>query len=322
MGVSRRSNSHERIAARGPTLRRHSNSPSKHHQPAMENTQLPGDNARIQTALSCAMIRAAHLLHGEQPLVFADPLAMKLLDHHGREHCLQDKAIAQGGGAGVVLGRARYTEELLERAAGSGVTQYVLLGAGMDTFAMRRADLLGRMRVFEIDRPEVQSWKQQRLNQCGEKLPAALEFIPIDFDNQSIRAVLEGSTYCSKQRAFFSWLGVLPYLTEETILSTLEAIAAATVAGSEIIFDYRVAMQFVDPDDVPLVQAGDRFTAQAGEPKRSFLNPHTFPAEVCKRGYRLIENLSARQLGERYFANRGDGLYPRSHHYYGHFRRT
>lgn len=279
-------------------------------------------NVRFQTAEGCGVIRASHFLHGERPLVFEDPVAFELLGPDGRERSIRERTMGLSGGAGVVLGRARYTEDLLEEALGrSGVDQYVLLGAGMDTFAMRRQDLMGAMRVYEIDRPETQAWKRERLAQLVGELPPALEFIPIDFELETIAEALSRSSYRGNRPAFFSWLGVLPYLTEETILRTLESIAAVSAAGSEIVFDYRVANEFMDPRDVPLAQAGDQGTAQGGEPKRSFLNPLKFPQDVCALGYDLIENLSAKQLGERYFAGRSDGLYPRSHHYYAHFRR-
>lgn len=288
----------------------------------MANDQTIEINARIQTAESCAVIRAAHFLHGIRPLVFEDPIAFELLGPAARERSINEKQMGLGGGAGVVLGRARYTDDLLEEAVvQSGVDQYVLLGAGMDTFAMRRHDLLGAIRVYEIDRPETQAWKREHLAQLGRELPTVLEFIPIDFELETVAEALIRSSYRSDRPAFFSWLGVLPYLTEETILRTLESIATVTAAGSEIVFDYRVAMEFVDPQEVALVQAGDQHTAQGGEPKLSFLNPHTFPQDVCALGYELIENLSAKQLGERYFAGRSDGLHPRSHHYYAHFRR-
>ncbi len=288
----------------------------------MTKDQKMKNNVRIQTAESCGVIRAAHFLHGKRPLVFEDAVAFELLGPDGRERSIAEKEMGLGGGAGIVLGRARYTEDLLEKAvARSGVDQYVLLGAGMDTFAMRRKDLLETMRVYEIDRPETQAWKRERMAQLGRELPMALEFIPVDFEQETIAEALGRSSYRSDRPTFFSWLGVLPYLTKEAILRTLESIATVTAAGSEIVFDYRVAMEFVDPKEVALVQAGDQHTAQGGEPKLSFLNPHTFPQEVCALGYALIENLSAKQLGERYFAGRDDELHPRSHHYYAHFRR-
>lgn len=276
---------------------------------------------RLRTAESCAMIRAHHFLHAERPLVFEDSAAIELVGPEQRERCLHDTGLSGSGGAAVVLGRARYAEDMLARALQAGVDQYVLLGAGLDTFAMRHRNLPKSVRVYEMDHPETQAWKRERLTQIGGELPAGLEFVAIDFEREAIAEALRRSSYRSDRRAFFSWLGTLPYLTEQAIFATLASIAGAAAAGSEIVFDYRVAMEFVEPQDVPLVQAGDQGTAQGGEPKRSWLNPNTFPRDVSALGFELIENLSAKQLGERYFAGRSDGLRPRSHHYYAHFRR-
>lgn len=287
----------------------------------MENDQKKESIARIRTAESCAVIRASHFLHGEHPLIFEDSVAIELISPNERERCFRENEAPRSGGAGIVLGRARYTEDLLERAARSGVDQYVLLGAGLDTFAARRGDLLTAMRVYEMDQPETQAWKRERLAQLDGGLPAALEFISIDFEHETIAEALGRSSWRSDRRAFFSWLGTLPYLSEEAILRTLESIAAVVAPGSEIVFDYRVATEFIDPLEVPRVQAGDQATAQGGEPKRSWLNPLTFPREVCALGFDLVENLSSKQLGERYFAGRSDGLHPMSHHYYAHFRK-
>ena len=223
--------------------------------------------------------------------------------------------------AGIVLGRARYTDDLLDEAVRSGVDQYVLLGAGLDTFALRRPDLLATIRVYEVDLPATQAWKRERLAELGRELPAALEFIPVDFEYETAAEALGRSSYRSDRRAFFSWLGTLPYLTREAIFCTLESLAVVSAPGSEIVFDYRVTKEFLDPQDVPAVEAGDRGTAQWGEPKRSWLNPLTFPNEVEAVGFNLIENLSAKQLEERYFAGRTDGLQVSSHHWYAHFRR-
>lgn len=146
--------------------------------------------------------------------------------------------------------------------------------------------MLKALCVYEIDQPAIQAWKRERLAQLAGELPAALEFIPIDFEHETIAEALCRSSYRSDRRAFFSWLGTLPYLSETAILRTLESIAAASVAGSEIVLDYRVATQFIDAAKVPLVQAGDWITVGGGQS-----------------------------------AGRGDGLHPMSHHYYAHFRR-
>jgi len=273
-----------------------------------------------QTAEATAAIRAVHFLHGNRPLVFEDPFAIELLSPEWRDLCLHRMELFMTGAAGIVLGRSRYTEDLLDAAVRSGVDQYVLLGSGLDTFALRRPDLLTRIRVYEIDHTATQSWKRERLAELGRELPEALEFIPVDLEHETVAEALSRSSYRSDRRAFFSWLGTTPYLSREAIFHTLESIVASSASGSEIVFDYRVSMEFVDPEDVALVKDGDKFTAQGGEPKRSWLNPQTLPNELREIGLDLIESLYPKQLEGRYFAGRSDVGRPTSHQYYAHFR--
>ena len=274
-----------------------------------------------QTAEATAAIRAVHFLHGNRPLVFEDPFAIELLSPEWRDLCLHRMELFMTGAAGIVLGRARYTEDLLDAAVRSGVDQYVLLGSGLDTFALRRPDLLTRIRVYEIDHPATQSWKRERLAELGRELPEALEFIPVDLEHETVAEALSRSSYRSDRRAFFSWLGTTPYLSREAIFRTLELIVEASASGSEIVFDYRVSMEFVYPEDVPTVEFGDKFTAEGGEAKRSRLNPETLPNELSEIGLDLIESLYPKQLEDRYLAGRSDLVRPTSHQYYAHFRR-
>lgn len=273
-----------------------------------------------KTAEATAAIRASHYVHGDRPLIFEDPLAIEFIGPVWREVCLKGNELGQSRGAAIVLGRARYTEDLLNAAVLSGVDQYVILGAGLDTFALRRLDLTAMIRIYEVDHPETQAWKRDHLAKLGYELPAALEFIPADLEHEAVAEALGRSSFRSDQRAFFSCLGLMPYLSREAIFQTLESIAAASAPGSEIVFDYRVSMEFVDPEDVPFVEAGDKFSAGEGEPKRSWLNPETLPDEIGTVGLELIESLSPKQLWDRYFVGRGDVGRPSSHQHYAHFR--
>ena len=277
-------------------------------------------DTRSKTAESTAAIRATHYIHGDRPLVFEDPFAIEFVGPEWREVCLRGNELGQSSGGAIVLGRARYTEELLNAALLSGVDQYVILGAGLDTFALRCPDLTAKIRVYEVDLPEPQAWKRDHLAKLGRELPAALEFIPADLEHETVAEALSRSSFRSDQRVFFSLLGTLPYMSREAIFRTLESIVAASAPGSEIVFDYRVSMEFVDPEDVPFVEAGDRFSASGGEPKRSWLNPETLPDEISAVGLELIESLSPKQLFDRYFAGRTDVGRPASHQHYAHFR--
>ena len=276
--------------------------------------------SRTRTAESTAAVRATHYIHGERPLVFEDPFAIEFVSPEWREVCLRGNELGQSRGGAIVLGRARYTEDLLEAAVLSGVDQYVILGAGLDTFALRCPNSTAMIRIYEVDLPEIQAWKRDHLARLGRELPAALEFIPADLEHETVAEALSRSSFRSERRAFFSWLGTVPYLSLEAIFRTLESIAAASAPGSQIVFDYRVPMEFVDPEDVPFVEAGDKFSAQGGEPKRSWLNPETLPDEITAVGLELIESLSPKQLWDRYFAGRSDVGRPATHQHYAHFR--
>jgi len=279
-------------------------------------------NTHSRTAELTAMIRAWHLLYDERPLILEDPIAIDLLSPELRQHCLNpgEHVPGQGGSTAVVLGRARYAEDKLEEAVRSGTSQYVMLGAGGDSFALRRPGLMEKIRAYEIDQPATQEWKRGRLEERNYELPASLEFVPADLEHETVLDALNRSSFKRDQRVFFSWLGTTMYLTPEAIFRTLQSLARALVPGSEIVFDYRVKAEFIDPAEVDFVLAGDKATAQMGEPKRSFFNPHTFPDEIKAVGFDMVENLSPEQLTQRYFAGRKDEMRPTTHHWYAHIR--
>ncbi len=282
-----------------------------------------GKTKHSLTAELTAAIRAWHFLYGERPLILEDPIAIDLLNPELRKRCLEgdrQNGFGHGGSAAIVLGRARYTEDKLIEAVQSGTNQYVVLGAGGDSFALRRPDLMEKIRVYEIDQPGTQEWKRECLEGRGHALPVSLEFIPADLEHETVLAVLARSSFRKNQRVFFSWLGTLMYLTPDAIFGTLRSFAKALAPGSEIAFDYRVQTEFIDPDEVEFVLKGDEATAAMGEPKNSFFNPHTFPDEIRATGFEMIENLSPQQLAQRYLKNRKDMEKPTTHHWFAQIR--
>ncbi len=282
-----------------------------------------GDREYSRTAELTAAIRAWHYLHGEHPLILEDPIAIDLLSPELHRQCLDGDMrdrFGRSGGSAIVLGRARYAEDKLEKAVRSGTNQYVILGAGGDSFALRRPDLMEKIRAYEIDQPGTQEWKRECLMEHGHALPTSLEFIPADLEHETVLEVLDRSSFRKDQRVFFSWLGTLMYLTPEAIFGTLRTLAEALASGSEIVFDYRVQTEFIDPDDVDIVLKGDEATAAMGEPKKSFFNPHTFPDEIKATGFEMVENLSPKQLTRRYLKNRKDLVKPTTHQWYAHIR--
>ncbi len=206
---------------------------------------------------------------------------------------------------GFMAARSRYAEDRLANAVASGVTQYVVLGAGLDTFAYRNP--FPALRVFEVDFPATQVWKRSMLQDAAIALPSNLDFVALDFEHQTLaEGLAEGGLEMDKA-AFFSWLGVVPYLTLEAFRATLSVVARMP-AGSAISFDYAVA-----PETLSLIGriAFDRLServAAAGEPFRLFFTPEDLEAEIRVAGFKRIEQVDSAQLNDLYFNNRADGL--------------
>ena len=277
---------------------------------------------RSEMAEYTAMMRAQHYLHDEHPLVLEDPFALRLLSPQLAEHARQTRLQGNIGlrvGA-LLLGRSRYAEDCFEIALNKGVRQYVSLGAGLDTFPLRRSDLAKLIRVYEIDQPATQQWKQQLLESSGCGIPDNLEFVPANLEEETVPQALARSSFNSTEPAFFSWLGTTMYLTREAVFRTLESIADSLAPGSEIVFDYRVPIEFVSPEDVESVQIGWKASEEMGEPQYAWLNPETLPDEVRAVGLEVVETLTPQQMSERYFSRRNDDLRPITHHHYIHLR--
>ena len=257
------------------------------------------------TARRVAMRRAAHQLM-DRPLVFEDALAVRILGPEiaamlgvEAENELERKLRA------FMVARSRYAEEQLAGAVGRGVRQYVVLGAGLDTFAYRNP--YGDLLVFEIDYPATQGWKRQRLEAEAIPIPGNLRFAPVDFDKQTFEQGLADAGFAAAEPAFFSWLGVTPYLTPETVFSTLRLILAMNPANG-VVFDYAVPRSSLNAFEQGALDAILQRVAAAGEPFRGFFAPENLAQEMKAMGYARIEDLDGEEINRRYFANRADGL--------------
>ncbi len=208
----------------------------------------------------------------------------------------------------ITLSRARYTEDSLAWAVKhQGVEQYVILGAGLETFAFRQAALMQRLHVFEIDHPATQAFKQNRLAELGWEIPGGLHFLPVDLARENLAKALQQSVYDPQKVSFFSWLGVTYYLTKAIVLNTLQAIAAMAPAGSSVVFDYIDPEAFIPDRAAPRMQRMQAIVARVGEPMRTSLEPLSLAADLEKMGLRLKENLSPADIEARYFQGRTDG---------------
>lgn len=273
------------------------------------------DDRPSETALAAAALRAAHRLYDDDP-IFDDALAEELTSATWRDHlrtgAMRDLVEEFGlrRVQGQLVGRMRYLEDALEEAVKAGIEQYVLLGAGLDAFAWRRPDLLERLRLIELDHPATQDYKKQRLLELGRAIPERVELVCVDFERTSIEAALSETAYDRSRPAFFSWMGVVGYLSREAFEKSLRDIASVAASGSLLLFDYPIAPELVSEEDASLVRLVDRGTAELGETRKLKQHPEDVRATLEALGFERIEDLSPTNLSDRYFAGRRDGLAP------------
>jgi methyltransferase (TIGR00027 family) len=214
--------------------------------------------------------------------------------------------VMQRGVAPITLSRARYAEDLLESAIQQGAKQYVTLGAGLDTFAFRRPDLLDCLDVFEVDHPATQADKQCRIARAGWSVPKRLHFVPVDFAQGDLPTALRRSSLDPRALTFFSWLGVTYYLAREVVFGTLRSLASLAPGGSLVVFDYLDSEAFIPGKAPRLVQLMLTAAERSGEPMQTGLDPSSLPTALAGVGLTLREQLSPAQIQARYFGQRHD----------------
>ena len=251
------------------------------------------------TALAAAAHRAIHQ-ETDAPLVFEDPLAATV---RGPLRGARAELLGRRPMRAFICARSELAEDALADAVARGVTQYLLLGAGLDTFAWRNP--YPTLRVFEADHPDTQGWKRRRLADKGD--PPGLTFVPMDFERQPLVETLSDAGLDPDQPVFVTWLGVTPYLESETVMDTLEALASMG-GGVEVVFDYGPPPASL----TGLIRAAfDRRAARVaaeGEPWVSAFEPTDLAAGLAQLGYVRIEDLGPAELNARYFRDRDDGL--------------
>jgi methyltransferase (TIGR00027 family) len=260
-----------------------------------------------RTARRVAIRRAAHQLL-DQPRVLDDPLALRIIGSEAenalRSDPKEDHAFSRAFRA-FMAARSRYAEDELAHSVAHGVTQYIVLGAGLDTFAYRNPH--PGLRVFEVDHPATQTWKREQLQTASIPVPPSLTFVPIDFEQQTLADGLEHSGFNASAAAFFSWLGVTPYLTRETCMITLSFIAKMP-AGSGAAFDFAVDPALLNPGQRMALGALSERVARYGEPFQLFFDPGKLQVELKSLGFHRTEFLQGKELNARYFKDRKDGL--------------
>ncbi len=260
--------------------------------------------APSKTAFRVALRRAVHQVL-DRPPVLDDPIAVPLLGPRFQFDRLREMNPVARAFRAFMAARSRYAEDRLTECVANGIMQYVVLGAGLDTFAYRNPFL--QLKVFEVDFPATQEWKRALLHEAAIRLPDGLTFVALDFERQTLAEGLAEAGFNSEKPAFFGWLGVVPYLTREAFRSTLEMIAKLP-AGTGVSFDYGVSRETLGPLRRVVFDALAARVAKAGEPFRLFFTPVELDAEFRRAGFQRFEQRGADELNRLYFAGRTDGL--------------
>jgi methyltransferase (TIGR00027 family) len=258
------------------------------------------DDGVSRTAIGTAYLRAAHQLFESQSLILYDPVILALLGpvalQRIRDSAERYQTPAWRALRAHVALRSRFAEDRLAAAALRGMTQYVILGAGFDTFALRQPSWAKALRILEVDHPGTQDWKRSLLAAAGVAMPQNASFAAIDFERESLRASLLRHHMAMDQPTFFSWLGVTMYLKEDAIDDVLRAVAAFP-AGSEIV------LSFAPPTGDAPSPFAER-AASLGETWLSYFEPDAIEAKLTGAGFSNVAFLSPAEAGARYFRQR------------------
>ncbi|MFE3742883.1 class I SAM-dependent methyltransferase [Streptomyces sp. NPDC059134] len=263
------------------------------------------------SAVRVALWRALHVQVDAPPPVFEDEIGLRLADpgDDWRRRPDMDPDATSGFRAAVVA-RARFIEDLVTERAGHGVTQYVVLGAGLDTFTQRRPELAARLRVFEIDRPGAQLWKRRRLTELGYGVPDRLRLVPVDFEaDEDWWSLLSAAGFDPGLPAVVASTGVTQYLTRDATAATLRRLAGLA-PGSTLALTFLLPAELLDPADRPALAATAPRARASGTPFVSFYTPGEMLTLARDAGFRTVEHVPGTEFARRRFADRTDGLRP------------
>ncbi len=265
------------------------------------------------TAERVALWRAMHVLVDPPPHVLEDRIGLQLVapDERWRERPDMDPNATRGYRAHIVA-RARFVEDLVSEQADHGTTQYVILGAGLDTFAERHPEVASRLRVFEVDRPGPQAWKRRRLLELGFGIPDWLRLVPVDFEGGgSWWQQLAAAGFEATQPAVVASTGVSMYLTRDAITTTLGEVARLA-PHSTLVMTFMLPLELIDPAERPQFQGVLTGARASGTPFLSFFSPPDMLALAGEAGFSHMHHVSSADLARRYFGSRSDGLHPAS----------
>ncbi len=264
------------------------------------------------TAVRTALWRAMHVQVDAKPHIVEDDKGLKLIapsdDWRQRPdmHPLFTKRLRAS-----IVARARFIEDLIIEKSQKGISQYVILGAGLDTFAQRRPDIASNLQIFEIDKPGTQTWKQHRLIETGFGIPQGLHFVSVNFETSSWWKELLKAGFNISKPTVVTCTGVSLYLTKEAIISTLKKIATLA-PGSKLAMAFYLPMELIDEEDKPLQLIAEKGAREAGTPFVSFFAPNEILALAGDAGFKETKTISTKDMEQLYFVGRTDHLLPAS----------
>lgn len=287
----------------------HAHPLAHHHQRNIMKSANPSRTGEL-----AAIMRAIHQFTDEKPKILTDPITPRLLDirgNHGDEWLdpFLSHPFAKQWRAGFLI-RNRYAEDCLAECAKQGLEQYVIVGAGLDTFAFRQPEWARPVRIFEVDHPATQRWKRDRLEAADIVVPSNLRFVPTDFETTALADALRAANFDFGGRAFCSWLGVTQYLTLDAISRMLEFVISLP-RSSEIVLSFIVPLETLSGAEAEALALAARKSAEVGEPWLTTFRPDDLRSLLRDLGFSDVYHLTPEDVHERYLKNRGDGLVAR-----------
>jgi methyltransferase (TIGR00027 family) len=273
----------------------------------MEQNNIAGpDNTAVRTALW----RALHVQVDAKPYILEDEMGLKLIappeDWQQRPDMKYTKRLRAS-----IVARSRFIEDLIIEQSKKGINQYVILGAGLDTFAQRRPDIASQLQIYEIDQPDTLTWKQHRLIELGFGLPEYLHFVPVNFETSSWWEQLLKAGFDTVKPAVIVCTGVTLYLTKDAIIATLNEIAKLA-SGSTLAMTFYLKMIFLDEEDKPMQEISEKGAREAGTPFVSFFAPDEIVLMANAVDFKTAVTLSTKDMEQLYFSGRTDSLLPMS----------
>lgn len=264
-----------------------------------------------RTARNTAIWRAVHNILDEEPKILSDPFARDLAGYSSDEalltaHNAHPLAHIPWLRTQFAL-RNRYAEDELLKAVKRDIEQYVILGAGLDSFAYRHPELMQSLDVYEVDHPASQEWKRQQIAKLGLAVPSRLHYAPVDFEHQTLTQGLHTAGLNRQKPVFFSWLGVTQYLSRDAVLRTLREVAALSAKGSTLVMEFIAPASSLSEDDAALVRALAEGTARVGEPWLSYFTSAEMDDALRQSGFHTTTHFGSDEACSRYLKGRTDG---------------